>query len=87
MIKENYEELVDAIINQAIKDYSKAIRALKKDKNNEAAQIMLSDVLSFFHSEWFKALADINPNRLIDKINRKVAKIDDKTILKTGKIS
>ena len=84
MIKENYEELVDAIINQA---YSKAIRALKKDKNNEAAQIMLRDVLYFFHSEWFKALADIDPNRLIDKINRKVAKIDDKTILKTGKIS
>ena len=33
------------------------------------------------------ALTDIDPNRLIDKIHKEVFDIDNKTILKTGKIS
>ena len=48
MNKESYENLANAIIERAIKDYIRAKKRLKKYPKSKIAQIMLSDVLSFF---------------------------------------
>lgn len=66
MTKEHYENLANAIIEQAVKDYIWAKR--KRDRHDIKAQMMLKDVLSFFHSEWFTALTDLDPDVLIEKI-------------------
>ena len=68
MTKECYENLANAIIEQAVKDYVRAIQVLKRNKNSIDAQKMLKDVLSFFRSEWFTALTDLDPDVLIEKI-------------------
>ena len=87
MNKESYENLANAIIERAIKDYIRAKKRLKKYPNSEAAQMRVKEILGFFHSKWFMTLTDIDPNRLIDKIHKEVFDIDNKAIFKTGKIS
>ena len=57
MNKENYENLANAIIERAIKDYIRAKKRLKKYPKSKIAQIMLSDVLSFFS---FEVVYDFN---------------------------
>lgn len=72
MTKECYENLANAVVEQAVKDYVKTIQVLKRDKNSIDAQKMLKDVLSFFHSEWFTVLTDLDPDVLINKIHKEV---------------
>lgn len=58
-LKKNYEQLAQAIITQAISDY-------KHSKNAEMKQ----SIESFFRSEWFMVLTNIDGERLIKKLRR-----------------
>ena len=87
MKKECYENFANAIIVQAVKDYARAIRAIAKNKNSIDAKKTEKEVLSFLHSEWFAMLTDINPDILINKIHKEVFDNDNKTILKSSKVS
>lgn len=84
---ECYENLANAIVEQAVKDYIRARRVLKKNKDSIDAKRIEKESLNFFHSNWFNALTDINSDILIKKINEEVFKDDSKAVLKTGKIS
>ena len=87
---ENYQELANAIIVQASRDYIKYFVALKelkkidmsrlKDRQKKKlegkinlAEADLNEVKSFFHSEWYKQLTNLDPDSIINKLELEVA--------------
>lgn len=63
-----WENLANAIILQAVKDYREARKKLKKRPKNEDAKLTVSDCEAFFRSEWFKALTNVNGEMLLRKL-------------------
>ena len=63
-----WENLANAIILQAVKDYREARRKLKKRPKNEDAKLMISDCEAFFRSDWFKALTELDDEMLLRKL-------------------
>lgn len=62
----NYEELANAIILQAVKDYR---AALKKPEDWEAFKLQL-EVECFFRSGWFVELTDVEPKVILEGLRR-----------------
>ena len=63
-----YENLVNAIVLQAVKDYRDGLKRLKKKPSNQAA---LSDPMEcepFFRSSWYAALTNVAGEHLIYKL-------------------
>ena len=65
---DSWENLANAIILQAVKDYREARKKLKKRPKNEDAKLMVSDCEAFFRSEWFMALTRIDGEQLLKKL-------------------
>ena len=70
---EPYENLANAIIIRAVKDYRKALRALSLCPSNRSAQYEARDIERFFRSSYFQTLTDLNPETLISRLNKEVA--------------
>ena len=73
---EAYEELANAIVIMAAKDYRKALRTLKKGYNPSSekyirAAKMKSDCERFFMGEWFKSLTDLDGRKIMENIQKK----------------
>ena len=68
-----YEELANAIVLQAVKDYREALKMLVQHSYNKKARGVREDVERFFSSEWFSTLTEIDPEMLIEKLNAEVA--------------
>ena len=67
-----YENLANAIILQAVKDYQMALKCLK---NNPRDKVSLSDkneIERFFRSQWFTALTTVDGEMLIASLNMEV---------------
>lgn len=64
----NYENLANAIILQAAKDYRKALRTLSLNPHNRSAQYECRSIESFFRSGWFGLLTHLDPELLISKL-------------------
>ena len=62
----NYEELANAIILQAVKDYR---AAAKTPKERESARV-LREVERFFRSGWFVELTDVEPKAILEELRR-----------------
>ena len=69
---ESYEQLANAIILQAVKDYRDALKKLKKRPSYEPAKDMIAEVEKFFHSDWYRELTSIDGNFLIKKLRSEV---------------
>lgn len=69
---ENYQELANAIILQAVKDYRKALHILKRHPNHEGANKDKSDIEKFFVSEWYGRLTKVDGKRLLLQIQQGV---------------
>lgn len=63
-----YEELAQAIILQAVKDYRTARKKLKYHPKNKEAKLMIQDCESFFRSQWFTALSSVDGQMLLKKL-------------------
>lgn len=63
-----YQELANAIIILAAKDYRSALRRLKKDGENRVAEDELRSIERFFHSPWYEMLTDVDGEYLIRKL-------------------
>ena len=61
----NYEELANAIIVQAVKDYRSARKNLKKDPCDKAARKSLVEIESFFSSDWIKILTNADGEMIL----------------------
>ena len=68
-----YEELANAIILQAVKDYRKALRILSRYPYNRPVQYELGSIERFFRSEWFGILTRLDPETLIRRLREEAA--------------
>ena len=64
-----YEELANAIIVQAVEDYTNAKRKLKKDPDNYNAHNMLTDCKIFFNSNYIHILTDLDIKLVLSKLD------------------
>ncbi|MCH3988151.1 MAG: hypothetical protein LKE79_10705 [Lachnospiraceae bacterium] len=69
---EPYEGLANAIILQAVRDYRTALKALRMNPRNKAAQTEKESVERFFRSQWYQALTTVDGEMLIKKLNEEV---------------
>lgn len=60
-----FENLANAIVMQAVKDYREALCTLKNKPHSKTAISTKEEVVRFFHSSWFEMLTDIDPKMLI----------------------
>ena len=64
----SYEELANAIILKAVKDWREAVTKLKKRPRYQAAIKMKKDCEEFFVSDWFGNLTEVNGRYLLRKL-------------------
>ncbi len=64
-----YEELANAIILQAVRDYRDALKKLAKGRKNTAAKDTKQECERFFRSQHFSGLTSIDGEMLIEKLN------------------
>jgi hypothetical protein len=67
-----YENLANAVILQAVRDYRTALRALRMNPRNKAAQTEKESIERFFRSQWYQALTTVDGEMLIRKLNEEV---------------
>lgn len=72
MNKSVYENLANAIILQAVKDYRDALRTLKKHPRNSDARATKNDCERFFRSSWYNTLTSVDGEILMRKLNEEV---------------
>ncbi len=71
---EPYEQLANAIILQAVKDYRDTLKKLKKRPRLGPARYMKAEVERFFRTDWYRELTSVNGNLLIEKLRSEVSK-------------
>ena len=67
-----YEQLANAIVLQAVKDYRKALKKLMKYPRHETAKRSIAEVERFFHSDWYKELTSVDGDYVLKKIRSEV---------------
>ena len=66
----NYENLANAIILQAAKDYRMALKCLKANPKNRTA--LADEIERFFRSQWFTVLTSVDGEMLIRSLTMEV---------------
>lgn len=67
---ECYEELANAIVLQAFKDYRKALFKLVQEPEEWKHQSSKKKLERFFHSKWYRTLTDLDPAILMQEAKR-----------------
>ena len=67
-----YENLANAIILQAVKDYRMALKSLKANSRNRTVQTDKAEIERFFRSQWYSALTSIDGEMLIRSLQKEV---------------
>lgn len=68
-----YEKLANAIVLQAVSDYRRALRKVKKNPKNRVAIDEVLQIEKFFRSEWYQVLTSVDGEYLIDRLRKEVA--------------
>ncbi len=76
-MKDAYEDLANAIVLQAVKDWRKAVKTLKKRPRYEAAKQMRDECERFFRSEWFEELTSVDGSVILRKLKQEAGINDD----------
>ena len=64
-----YENLANAIILQAVRDFRRCVKKAKRGgANASAAMDEAKEIVAFFKSSWFKTLTNLDPDILINKL-------------------
>ena len=69
-----YENLANAIVLQAVKDWRESVRKLKRNQKNTDAAMMKKECEEFFLSDWFSQLTDMDGRYLLRRLNEEVQK-------------
>ena len=69
-----YENLANAIVSEAAKDYIAALKKLKRKHNNKIAMQEAMDLERFFHSGWYSMLTSVDSDYLIRRLREEVSK-------------
>ena len=62
------ENIANAIVICAAKDYRRALRRLKKDLENKKALSCKTEVEEFFHSGWFTLLTHADGDYILEQL-------------------
>lgn len=65
-----YENLANAIVLQAVKDWRSAVRKLKKRPRYDPARQMKDECERFFLSDWFEALTSVDGGMILRKLKQ-----------------
>ena len=65
-----YENLANAIVLQAVKDYRDALKRLKKKPSNQAAMSDAMECERFFRSGWFEELTGMDGSAILRKLKQ-----------------
>ena len=68
----NYENLANAIVLQAVKDFRTALKALAANPRNRKALADKEDAERFFRSQWFTELTSIDGEKLMRSLEKEV---------------
>lgn len=68
----NYENLANAIVLQAVKDYRSALKRIKMNPSNKDAMSDAMECERFFRSRWYSALTKVDGEYLINKLRGEV---------------
>jgi hypothetical protein len=68
----NCENLANAIILQAVKDYRMALKCLRANPKNRTARADKDEIDRFFRSQWFMVLTSVDGEMLIRSLNMEV---------------
>lgn len=69
-----YENLANAIILQAVKDYKRALRTLKYNPRHYESMKIKREVEQFFRSAWFADLTEADGEMILEAIKLKYAR-------------
>ena len=64
------EDLANAIIVRAAKDYKRAVRKLRKDPEDINSLIRIVEIEDFFRSDWFMILTDLAGETLLNRLKQ-----------------
>ncbi len=67
---EPYENLANAIVLQAVKDWRSAVRTLKKRPRYDPAKQVRDECERFFRSDWFEALTEVDGRIILRKLKQ-----------------
>ena len=65
-----YENLANGIILQAVTDYRKALKKLKREPDDYPAKYMKREVERFFTSRWYTRLTEVDGKMLLDRLGK-----------------
>ena len=63
-----YENLANAIIEQAVRDFREAKLRLQKNARDAEAEKTYREIKRFFRSEWFSQLTTLDGELLLEKL-------------------
>ena len=67
-----YEDLANAIVLLAVKDYRDALKKLMKHPRHESAKRTKAEVERFLRSDWYRELTEVEPEILLRKLKEEV---------------
>ena len=67
-MEENYKALANAIIMQAVKDFRAAYKRKLRFPDDARAKKKIQEITSFFCSQYFEILSDLDGPELLKKI-------------------
>jgi len=68
-----YERLANAIVLKAVGDYRDALKRLDRFPHDRDSRRTKAEVERFFRSSWFSTLTTLDPEVLIQKLNKEVS--------------
>ena len=69
---ENFKNLANAIVLQAVKDYRRVLGKLMEYPEEPKWEAQKEEIETFFKSNWCKTLTDLDCESLIEKIKEDV---------------
>ena len=62
------------VVYSTVKDYEKTFRKLRRNPDNRMAKEDLRELESFFFSEWYRVLTDLEASYLLRKVRETTEK-------------
>ena len=76
-MNDGYENLANAIVLQAVKDWRSAVRKLKKRHRYDPARQMKDEGEQVFLSDWFEALTSVDGGMILRKLKQEEGSHDE----------
>lgn len=67
-----YENLANAIILSAVRDYRSALKWLSKSPKSKMAAAEVDRLENFFYSQWYEMLTDVDGAYLVNRLREEV---------------